>query len=512
MIKQDVVKLKIIDEVSVIVIGLKPSEYTALSESFAVKAKNFQFNPQYKAKRWDGKIRYFTQNGKTYINLLPEIIPVIKSLGYKIEVIDRRDQIKLNVPEIDNTYLQDFSWDDGTPITLGDHQVNAINALTKNHRGMIEGGTGAGKTLCCWVLHDLYYKHCGYKTLIIVPTVDLVYQTVLEFQMFSSDVGYWGDSKKKTDHPVVISTWQTLQNQEEFVSRFKYIIVDECHGGKNFASNLNKIMNQYAKNCPVKMGMTGTFPKHPSELRTLHCALGDIVYRIPAKELIDKGWLAEMNLSTIQLTEDFTKQYEEYTNKIEMVEVDENQVVKVPSYSEFLEALFPSFANERDFLAKSKRRNKFIGKLVAGQMRKSKRNNTAILVNTKAQGHLLESLIPNSKFIYGKDSSKVRKQMFDLFSTDNDVIMITTFGLAAVGLNIKRIFNIFMIDGGKSFERVIQTLGRGLRKAEDKDEINIFDISSNLKFSARHAKTRRKYYKEEGHKLEKMIKVNYYKP
>lgn len=513
MTNVQVAKLKILDETSVIIIGLKPNEYTALSDAFALKAPNFQFHPKYKAKQWDGKIRYFTKNGKTYINLLPEIIPLIKGLNYEIEVIDKRDQVKIDIPKIDKNYLEGYFWPDGKPVVLGEHQVNGVNALTKNHRGMLKGGTGSGKTLMCYVLHDLYHKHCGFETLIIVPTVDLVYQTVLEFNNFSHDVGFWGDSKKNTDHPVVVSTWQTLQKQPEFVSRYKHLIVDECHGGKNFASNLNKIVNEYASNCYVKTGMTGTFPKHPAEFRTLECALGQLVYEVPAKELIDEGWLAEMKLNLIQMNEPFEEEYREYIDDVQnkVVSGELDRQVATPTYKEFREMIFPQYANERDYLAASYKRNKFISKLVLGKMSKSKRNNSVILVNTKKQGKLLEELIPGSKFIFGNDKSKVRKEMFDLFSKDNDVIMITTFGLAAVGLNIKRIFNLFMIDAGRSFERVIQTIGRGLRKADDKTEVSVYDVYSDLKYSLSHSRTRKKYYKEEGHTITNEIKVDYRK-
>jgi superfamily II DNA or RNA helicase len=513
MIDANTVRLKILDEVSVVIIGLKPNEYTALSEAFALKAPNFQFHPKYKAKQWDGNIRYFTKNGKTYINLLPEIIPLLKELGYKIDVIDKRDQVKIKIPQIDENYLEGHFWPNGNPVVLGAHQVNSVNTLTKHNRGMLRAGTGAGKTLICYVLHHLYKETCGFDSLIIVPTVDLVYQTVLEFNTFSHDVGFWGDSKKNTDHPVVISTWQTLQNQPEFVSRYKHIIVDECHGGKNFSSNLNKIMNEYANNCYVKMGMTGTFPKHPTEYRTLEVALGKMVYEIPAKALIDEGWLAEMKLNMLQLNEPFREEYREYKesvqNKIVEGELDMN--VTLPTYGEFKKMLFPEYANERDYLAASYKRNKFIAKLVQGKMTQSERNNSVILVNTRKQGKMLEEIIPNSKFIYGKNNSKTRKAMFDLFSEDNDVIMITTFSLAAVGLNIKRIFNLFMVDAGKSFERVIQTIGRGLRKADDKKVVDVFDIHSDLEYSQRHSKSRKKYYREEGHAITKELKIDYRK-
>jgi superfamily II DNA or RNA helicase len=490
-------KIKLLNEVDAVVIGLGPGEYAAICDAFKLQTPNYFFNPKYKAKIWDGYHRFFTKNGKVCINLLPDIIPIIKDFGYEISIIDTRDKISLNVPKIDKHYLADFGW------TLGDHQVNAINALTQNNGGMIKGGTGAGKTVCCWVLHDLYYTHCGLETLIIVPTTDLIYQTVLEFNEFSKDVGLWGDSKKDIDHPVVVSTWQTLMNQEDFVRKYKHIIMDECHGGKNFISQANKILNEYGSNCYVKTGMTGTFPPHPCDLRTLRCSLGQILYEIPAKELIDQGWLSTMVLTVLGLDEDLRPDYDIYLENFK----PSKKFPKPLTFSEYKKALYPEFANERGYLSKNYERNLFISEFVKAKTEQS--GNSVILVNTKKQGTLLEEMIPGSVFIYGDKTTKVRKEQFNMFAERDDVIMITTYGLAAVGLNIKRIFNIFMVDAGKSFVRVIQTLGRGLRKADDKDVVNVYDIYSNLYYSEKHIRERIAFYKEEGHTIDHKHIIKY---
>lgn len=486
------VKIKLMDEVNAVIIGLRPSENSAFHDVFKLQAPGYFFNPKYKAGIWDGFISFFSPAGKTYVNLLPEIIPLIKQLGYSIKIIDNRDQVSIKVPLIDKDYLADFGWE------LGTHQVNAINSIVKNNGGIIKGGTGAGKTVCCWVLHDLYYTHCGYETLIIVPTTDLMKQTVLEFNTFSLDVGYWGDSKKKTDHPVVVSTWQTLINSPDYISRFKHIIMDECHSGKNFASQVNKLLNEYGQNCYVKTGMTGTLPPDPCNMRTLKVAFGEVLYEIPAKDLIDSGWLSTMYLTLVCMDEELRPVFNKFKK--------ENPTQKI-TYNQYLKALYPEFPQERSYLSKNYKRNLFIAKFV--QAKTKTNGNSVILVNTQDQGFALEEMIPGSKFIYGKNTTKVRKSMFDLFGERDDVIMITTFGLAAVGLNIRRIFNIFAVDAGKSFIRVIQTVGRGLRKAKDKDQVNYYDIYSNLYYSSAHVRERIKFYQDEGHSIDNRLNVEY---
>ena len=104
-------------------------------------------------------------------------------------------------------------------------------------------------------------------------------------------------------------------------------------------------------------------------------------------------------------------------------------------------------------------------------------------------------------FVYGQDKSSVRKQIYKMFDEHDNIVVISTFQLASTGLNIKRIFNLVFVDAGKSFTKIIQAIGRGLRKARDKDFVNVYDFYSNLKYSKRHASTRKSFYKEQNYKF-----------
>jgi superfamily II DNA or RNA helicase len=89
-----------------------------------------------------------------------------------------------------------------------------------------------------------------------------------------------------------------------------------------------------------------------------------------------------------------------------------------------------------------------------------------------------------------------RKEQYDEVATSTNKIIIATYGVAAVGINIPRIFNLVLIEPGKSFVRVIQSIGRGIRKAEDKDHVEIWDITSSCKFAKRHLTQRKTFYRE----------------
>jgi len=123
--------------------------------------------------------------------------------------------------------------------------------------------------------------------------------------------------------------------------------------------------------------------------------------------------------------------------------------------------------------------------------------NTLVLVDRVAAGHALAELLGESAvFVSGATKAKDRQDEYDEISVSSGKIIIATYGIAAVGINIPRIFNLVLVEPGKSFVRVIQSIGRGIRKAEDKDHVEIWDVTSTCKFAKRHLTKRKVFYKE----------------
>jgi superfamily II DNA or RNA helicase len=122
--------------------------------------------------------------------------------------------------------------------------------------------------------------------------------------------------------------------------------------------------------------------------------------------------------------------------------------------------------------------------------------NTLILVDRVNAGKELQKRIPNSVFVSGATKAADRKEQYDEVAESSDKVIIATYGVAAVGINIPRIFNLVLLEPGKSFVRVIQSIGRGIRKAHDKDFVQIWDITSTCRFAKRHLTKRKAFYKE----------------
>jgi superfamily II DNA or RNA helicase len=91
---------------------------------------------------------------------------------------------------------------------------------------------------------------------------------------------------------------------------------------------------------------------------------------------------------------------------------------------------------------------------------------------------------------------KTERTSMTMLRGATDKVIVATYGVAAVGINIPRIFNMVLLEPGKSFVRVIQSIGRGIRKAEDKDFVQIWDITSTCKFAKRHLTKRKAFYKD----------------
>ena len=119
-----------------------------------------------------------------------------------------------------------------------------------------------------------------------------------------------------------------------------------------------------------------------------------------------------------------------------------------------------------------------------------------ILVDRIAAGKLLNTKIANSTFISGGTKNNDRKENYDNINDGDRLVLIATYGVASVGINIPRVFNLVLIEPGKSFVRVIQSIGRGIRKAQDKDFVQIWDITSTCKFAKRHLTKRKAFYRE----------------
>jgi superfamily II DNA or RNA helicase len=470
-----VARLLIKDEVNVKIEGLDLTERKFLSNKFKYEIPGARYLPAVRLGRWDGKVAYFQMGGSTYTNLLPEIIPYLDERGYDIQLEDLRDYCtQFEFTQVTEETFAHKSWPDkhpiaGQPVVLRDYQVEIINKFLENPQCLQEIATGAGKTL---ITAALSYSCEPYgRTIVIVPNKSLVTQTEADYINLGLDVGVYFGDRKEYNRTHTICTWQSLnillKNNKggdvdvtigDFIEGVVCVMVDEVHMAK--ADALKTLLTGVMAHIPIRWGLTGTIPKEAYEQVSLLCSLGPVVGKLSASELQDQGVLAQCHVNILQLVD-----YVEYKD----------------------------YQSELRYLLETEARLDYIAQLV-DSIRKT--GNTLILIDRIAPGKALLEKISGAVFVSGGTKADARKESYDEFASNDDVVAIATYGVAAVGINIPRIFNLVLIEPGKSFVRVIQSIGRGIRKAEDKDFVQIWDVTSTCKFAKRHITTRKKFYKD----------------
>jgi superfamily II DNA or RNA helicase len=468
-------KIIINDEVNAKIEDLEVADRRTLSRKFSYEVPGARYQPSVRLGRWDGKVSYFSLAGQTYINLLPEIIPFLDNENYDIELIDNRDyQTNFTFDKIDENVFGGKTWPkgherEGQPILLRDYQVSIINGFLENPQSMQEIATGAGKTLITATLSHSIEPYG--RSIVIVPNKSLIIQTEADYINLGLDVGVYFGDRKDYHKTHTICTWQSLLNLvkdskngdaevpiDEFVEGVVLIMVDEAHGAK--ADALKQLLSGIFARVPLRWGLTGTIPKDEFASKALLVNIGPVTNKLSASELQERNVLANCHVNIIQLQDNL--EYKDYQS--ELKHLLEN--------SQRLDAL-----------------TSIIEKVI-------ETGNTLILVDRVAAGKELESRLSNSVFVSGATKVKDRKDEYDEVAISDDKIIIATYGVAAVGLNIPRIFNLVLLEPGKSFVRVIQSIGRGIRKAEDKDFVQIWDLTSNCRFAKRHLTVRKAFYKE----------------
>jgi len=477
--------IRILDEVTAVIVGLHSNHIEYFYQKYSEYINNYYFNPKVQLGVWDGKIHFFHKTGKTYFHLLVDIIPNIVAFGYSVNIDDQRKALAVDVAKIDKDYFHHIIEPDyNEPWVMRDYQVEMVNALIENGGGVGVAATASGKTCMAAALADSYEKAAGFKSIIIVPDKNLTNQTISDYEFFNLDVGEYSGTNKDLDHLHIVSTWQALQNNPTIIQSFQVVIVDECH---NLRGNvIGKLLNEYGKNIAFRFGVTGTLPKGKADALAVRVSVGSVCCDIPAHKLITAGHLAKLHIDIMQLEVNLKHKYQEF--------LDEFPLKKL-TYRQFRDSYFPDYFAEKSFLQGKKDRLDWISEYIDIKRNMGK-GNVLCLVNGVRVGKKLNKIVPNSHFVYGKDKMKVRKEIYELFKNHDDIVVFATAKMAGTGLNIKRIFNLMFIDMGKSFIRIIQAIGRGLRKAPDKDFVHVTDICSDLKYSRKHLRERCNFYSE----------------
>ena len=461
-----------------------------LRDAFSFRPPGFQFVPSYKQKLWDGWLRlYDTNKRQLYRGLAPNVMEWALKKGYQCEYVDE-------------VYDTDFSLEEANQFVESlnpkhpprDYQINSFVHAIRSKRRIVLSPTGSGKSLLLYLI-SMYLLRQGKRGILIVPRSALVEQMFSDFQDYSSKNGkdmfkycwrVYSGRDKDSEHPIIISTWQSLQRMpKEYFQKFDYVICDEVHQAQ--AKALSDIVSK-CTNAEYRFGVTGTLSGAKAHEWVLMGLFGQIYKATTSAELMEKKQLAELTIKCLLL------KYSE----------EECHYMKSASYQD-----------EIKYIISNSERNKFIVNLAL-----SLEGNTLMLFNyVDSHGAVLYEML-NKKvkgdrkvfFIHGGTDVESREQIRKIVESQNNAIIVGSVGVLSTGTNIVALDNIIFASPSKSKIRNLQSIGRVLRVNDTKKSATLFDLADDFSwkkrenFTLKHFFERLKTYTEEKFKF-KIYKI-----
>lgn len=455
-----------------------------ISEYFTFFVPGYQFVPAFRNRLWDGKIRLFNlQTSQIYLGLIPYLKEFCVERGYTYDLEELEDEYSVYHAEKFFDTLNLHS--QGNAIKVRDHQRNAFIHTMQRRRALLLSPTASGKSLIIYLIFRQLLQYQNLKGLIIVPTTSLVEQLYSDFQDYSSHNGFdveenvhriYQGKDKVSDKKLIISTWQSLyQLPKEYFQDFEYIIGDEAHLFK--AQSLTTILTS-ATNTKYRVGLTGTLDGTKTHKLVLEGLFGAVEKVTTTKELIDTNQLSPFEIKCLVLKHS-------------------------PEIAESMKGC--TYQEEIEYLILNENRNRFIRNLAI-----SLNTNTLVLFQmVEKHGKILFEIIKEKAngrkvfFVHGKVDTDDRESIRKIMETENDAIVVASFGTFSTGINIRNLHNIIFASPSKSRVRNLQSIGRGLRQSAGKKMATLYDIADDLRhkkhmnFTLQHFVERVKIYNEE---------------
>ncbi len=470
-----------------------------LSEYFSFYVPGYKFMPAYRNKVWDGKIRLFNyMTGELSAGLYVYLIKFAAERSYTVDTQESSYGLPVPPPQ-PLQHLTDLLADEALPFQPRDYQYDALETALKRTRAILLSPTGSGKSFIIYLLikYWLHYLSNGFKypkggkVLIIVPTTSLVEQMHQDFidygQRPEGMHRIYSGKDKNTDKAIIISTWQSIYKYpKKWFEQFGMVIGDECHGFKS--KSLSSIMNK-ATEAKYRFGTTGTLDGTQTHKLVLEGLFGPVHKVTTTKKLQDNETLAPLDIKVLLLN------YEE--------EIRKNFGKK-------------TYQQEIDFIIGNTGRNRLISNLAI-----SAKGNTLVLFNrVDAHGKPLYELI-NSKvvegrkvfFVSGEVATSDREAIRQIVEKQKDAIIVASLGTFSTGINIRNLHNIIFASPSKSQIKVLQSIGRGLRKSDNGQITTLYDVADDLHWKSQknytllHSAQRVKIYEKEEFKYQ-IIKVD----
>ena len=424
-----------------------------LSDHFTFMVPGAQFMPAVRNKVWDGKIRLANMMTKQiYKGLIPYIIKFAEDRNYTVEIDDELRVCCVDTDEDFDNFIAKLK----LPFNPRQYQVDAFMYAVRNFRAMMLSPTASGKSLIIYLISQWYRKK---RKLIIVPTTSLVYQMQSDFVNYGckeEDIHIIMAGKEKlSDAPIVITTWQSIYKlPKAWFDQFGVVIGDEAHLFK--AKSLASIMEKLS-GCRYRFGFTGTLDGTQTHKLVLEGLFGAVKKVTTTAKLIEDKHLSAFKIKCM--------------------------VLKHPEADRKLMAR-KTYQEEMDFLVRHQTRNKFISNLALNL-----KGNTLVLFqyvdkHGKDLYQKIKADAANGRhvfFVHGGVDAEDREAIRKIVESEKDAIIIASYGTFSTGVNIRNLHNIVFSSPTKSLIRTLQSIGRGLRLGDNKEEAILYDISDDMR-------------------------------
>ena len=283
----------------------EPHVYYELQDQFTFDVPGAKFMPQYRSKYWDGKIRLFNvQKKEIYVGLLDRVVSFCRNHGYDYEFLDNKfyglpfEQNENISREGVKDYMNSIC-----SHTPREYQIDGVYEALKNNRKLVISPTASGKSLMIYSVVR-YFVERQKDVLIVVPTTSLVEQMYKDFEDYGWDIGsychkIYGGKEKQSESQVIITTWQSIYKlPKKYFERFDVVVGDEAHQFKS--KSLVNIMTKL-HNAKYRYGFTGTLDGTQTHKWVLEGLFGPSYKIIATKELIEKGYLAQLDIKVLLL-------------------------------------------------------------------------------------------------------------------------------------------------------------------------------------------------------------------
>ena len=450
-----------------------------LNDYFTFDVPNAKFTPTYKNKLWDGKIRLFNiMSRRIYAGLRQQVEHFAKTREY---VVEYADESFLDAPFDDEQARQSFSKFVHAPnIELRDYQLETFAHAVRTRRALFVSPTASGKSMMIFLTCMQLYEP-GKKILVIVPTTSLVHQMATDFGDYARrDPNTFvhrilSGADKETDLPVIVSTWQSIYKlSPSWFSKFNVVIGDEAHLFK--AKSLTDIMSKMP-GCRYRFGFTGTLDGTDTHRLVLEGLFGPVKKVTTTTKLIENNTLSKFKIKALVIGYD-------------------NDTRKLVSSS--------TYQDEISFLVSHNPRQKLLVNLAS-----SLKGNTLILFKMIDHGKQIYNMLQDKDsvrplyYVDGTIDGSIREDVRKTIEGLDDGIIVASLGTFSTGINIRNLHNVIFASPSKSRIKVLQSIGRGLRKSQHKDIFTLYDIADDLTWKSKqnytilHFIERVKMYNEE---------------